>query len=63
MKPYRFEDDIEKERVKKLTQDEVVKLKLYKLHVEEKRTDPYERMKLILFMANNDLDSSLIKYL
>ena len=60
---YEYEEIAEKKRVSKLTSDERVKLKMYELHLQEKRTDQKEREGLIIYMAEHDLDSGLIRHL
>ena len=62
MTNYIFESDIDKKRANDLTQDQIVKLKLYRLHLVEKRTCEKERMTLIIFMIENDLHSGLLHY-
>lgn len=52
-----------KSRARKLTSDEKIKLRLYEMHLQEKRTDLVERKLLINYMIDHDLDAELIKYL
>ena len=63
MTNYVFKDDLEKAKVESLTSDQRIKLKLYELHLQDKRIDQKERESLIIYMAEHDLDAGLIRYL